>query len=52
VRRYITYLYKKIQKKRNINNKPDHKEKERYKKKKDIIYKKKKERKPEQKGVK
>jgi hypothetical protein len=43
------YLYKKIRKKRSISNKLDHREKERYKGKKDMIYKRKEKRKPKQK---
>jgi hypothetical protein len=39
------YLYKKIQRKRSINNKPDHRGKKRYKKEKNVIYKRKKEKK-------
>jgi hypothetical protein len=46
------YLYKKIQRKRSINNKLDHKEKERYKEEKNAIHKRKKKKKPEQRKVK
>jgi hypothetical protein len=42
------YLYKKIQRRRSTGSKPDHREKKRYREKKDIIHKEKKERKPEQ----
>jgi hypothetical protein len=43
VRKYIAYLYKKIRKRRSINSRPDHRGKEKYREKKDIIYKEKKE---------
>jgi hypothetical protein len=41
-----------MQRKRSINNKPDYREKERYKREKNIIHKKREERKPKQKEVK
>jgi hypothetical protein len=41
-----------MQRKRNTNNKPDYKGKERYKKEKNTIYKKKEEKKPKQREVK
>jgi hypothetical protein len=41
-----------MRRKRSTNNRPDHKEKERYKKEKDVIYKKREEKKPEQREVK
>jgi hypothetical protein len=37
-----------MQKRRSISSGPDHREKERYKEKKDVIHKKKEERKPKQ----
>jgi hypothetical protein len=37
------YLYKKIRRRRSIGSRPDHRGKERYKGKKDIIYKEKEE---------
>jgi hypothetical protein len=49
VRRCVAYLYKKIQRKRSTGNKPDHREKERYKREKNIIYKGREEGKPKQK---
>jgi hypothetical protein len=39
-----------MRKRRSTNNKPDHREKERYKGKKDAIYKGREEGKPKQKG--
>jgi hypothetical protein len=41
-----------MQRKRSTGNKPDHKGKERYKGKKDIIHKRREKRKPKQRGVK
>jgi hypothetical protein len=52
VRRCVAHLYKKIQKRRSISNKPDHKGKERYRGEKDTIYKRREKRKPEQREVK
>jgi hypothetical protein len=52
VRKYIIYLYKKIQRRKSTGSKPDHKGKERYKEKKDVIYKERKEEKLKQKKVK
>jgi hypothetical protein len=52
VKRCVTYLYKKIQRKRSTNNKPDYREKERYRREKDAIHKRREEEKPKQKGVK
>jgi hypothetical protein len=46
------YLYKEIQRRRSTGNKPDYREKERYKKKKNVIYKKREKRKPKQRKVK
>jgi hypothetical protein len=39
------YLYKEIQRRRSTGSRPDHREKERYKEKKDIIHKEREERK-------
>jgi hypothetical protein len=43
------YLYKKIQRRRSTDSRLDYREKEKYKKKKDVIHKRKEEEKPEQK---
>jgi hypothetical protein len=41
-----------MQRKRSTNSKPDHREKERYREKKNTIHKKREKEKPEQRGVK